>query len=145
MKPTPRRPDSQSIKSTPRAKTLTWEHVKQALQRDWAQTRADFSGGGKELHQNVGDTVKQATGRQPIPPKGVPNPTRALSPQDWERAEPAVRYGFNSHAELGTNHTMWSDELDRKLAHGWNERATGMKYDDVREAVKVGWNAATRG
>jgi hypothetical protein len=48
--------------------------VKEALKRDWEQTKHDFNKkAGKDLDQDVGDTVKQATGQEPIPPRNVPN------------------------------------------------------------------------
>src|SRR5262245_701025 len=40
-----------------------WERVKDALRRDWLQTRADFHAGGADLDQTAKDTLKQATGR----------------------------------------------------------------------------------
>ncbi len=49
--------------------TSTWDRVKEALRRDWEQTKSDFSSkGGTDLNQNVGDTVKQAAGQAPVPP-----------------------------------------------------------------------------
>jgi gas vesicle protein len=62
--------------------TSAWDRVKEAFQRDWEQTKADFSShGGQELNQNVADTVKQAVGSAPVPPVGVkthdPSPTDA--------------------------------------------------------------------
>lgn len=56
-----------------------WEGVKAALQRDWEQTKADFSGGkqGTDVNQDAGDTLAQALGREPIPPNTVPNPMNA--------------------------------------------------------------------
>lgn len=47
--------------------------VKDALKRDWQQTKKDFSRKGTDLDQNASDTVKQAVGKQPIPPSGIPN------------------------------------------------------------------------
>jgi hypothetical protein len=48
--------------------------VKEALKRDWEQTKHDVSKkSGRDLDQDVGDTLKQATGKEPIPPAGVPN------------------------------------------------------------------------
>jgi hypothetical protein len=46
-----------------------------AIGRDAAQTKHDVTGGhkGQDLDQNVKDTIKQSTGRQPIPPKNIPN------------------------------------------------------------------------
>ena len=47
---------------------------KEALKRDWEQTKHDFNKDkGKELNQDVGDTVGQAVGKKPIPPPNVPN------------------------------------------------------------------------
>ena len=52
-------------------------NVKEALKRDWEQTKHDFSKNkGHELHQDVGDTVKQAAGREPVPPPNRPNPDK---------------------------------------------------------------------
>ena len=50
-------------------------NVKEALERDLEQTKADLTGDrkGQELDQDVDDTVKQAAGNDPIPPDGVPN------------------------------------------------------------------------
>lgn len=48
--------------------------VKHALERDWEQTKHDVSRKhGEDLDQNIGDTLKQAAGKAPIPPKGTPN------------------------------------------------------------------------
>jgi hypothetical protein len=49
--------------------------VGDALERDWEQTKSDLPGlEGKDLDQDVDDTVKQATGNDPTPPEDVPNP-----------------------------------------------------------------------
>lgn len=48
--------------------------VGDALERDWEQTKSDLPGlEGKDLDQDVDDTVKQATGNEPTPPEDVPN------------------------------------------------------------------------
>ncbi len=49
--------------------------VKEALERDLEQTKADLTGDrkGQDLDQDVDDTLKQASGKDPIPPDGVPN------------------------------------------------------------------------
>jgi len=50
----------------------SWEHVKGALERDWEQTKADFSANsGHKLNQGVADTVRQSMGSEPVPPIGV--------------------------------------------------------------------------
>jgi hypothetical protein len=51
------------------------EDAKEALERDWEQTKSDLPGmEGKDLDQDVDDTVKQAAGSEEPPPKDVPNP-----------------------------------------------------------------------
>lgn len=42
--------------------------AKEALERDWEQTKSDMPGmKGKDLDQDVDDTVKQATGKERVP------------------------------------------------------------------------------
>ncbi|MGZ6142179.1 MAG: hypothetical protein ACXWLM_02520 [Myxococcales bacterium] len=51
------------------------DKAKEALERDWEQTKHDFSKkSGQELNQDVDDTVKQAFGKEPVPAPGQPNP-----------------------------------------------------------------------
>lgn len=46
----------------------------EALKRDWEQTKHDLNkDSGKELNQDVSDTVGQAVGKKPVPPPEVPN------------------------------------------------------------------------
>ena len=50
------------------------EDAKDALKRDWEQTKEDLPGmEGKELDQDVDDTLKQAVGSEEPPPTNVPN------------------------------------------------------------------------
>lgn len=61
--------------------TSTWDRVKEALRRDWEQTKSDLSSSDAlDLNQSIGDTVKQAAGAQPLPPPAMK--TRADDPQD---------------------------------------------------------------
>jgi hypothetical protein len=51
--------------------TSSWERVKEAFQRDWEQTKSDFTAAGsKDLKQSASDTLKQSFGTEPIPPPG---------------------------------------------------------------------------
>ncbi len=46
----------------------------EALERDWEQTKSDLPGlEGKDLDQDVDDTVKQAAGKEPVPGEDTPN------------------------------------------------------------------------
>jgi hypothetical protein len=49
--------------------------IGEAMSRDAEQTKHDLTGGrkGRDLDQDVDDTVKQGTGKDPIPPRDVPN------------------------------------------------------------------------
>ena len=50
------------------------DRAKEALKRDLEQTKADFTKEhGRELDQDVDDTVKQAAGKEPAPPEDQPN------------------------------------------------------------------------
>ena len=52
----------------------TTDRAKDALDRDWEQTKSDLPGlEGKDLDQDVDDTVKQAAGKEPVPGDKTPN------------------------------------------------------------------------
>jgi hypothetical protein len=58
-----------------RDKDETDGDVGEALERDWEQTKSDLPGlEGTDLDQDVDDTVKQATGDEPVPGRSTPNP-----------------------------------------------------------------------
>lgn len=60
--------------------TSDWDRVKEALKRDWEQTKWDFgSSTGRDLRQTAADTVKQALGLEPIPLPHQPNPRRSAA------------------------------------------------------------------
>lgn len=61
--------------------TSAWDRAKEALRRDWEQTKSDFSSkGGVDLNQNVADTVKQMAGTEGVPPLTVK--TRPDTPEE---------------------------------------------------------------
>lgn len=103
-----------------------WERVKDALHRDWEQTKHDFGGNAPDLNQSVGDTVSQAAGKQSIPPENVPN---------YEEFEPAMRYGYGARMHYGERYPEWSEDLDRELRADWPE-----DYDRSRDAIRYGWS-----
>ena len=118
-------------------KAYGWERVKEALRRDWEQTKADFTDDkGQELNQDVGDTVKQALGKQPIPPRYAPN-------SDWDQVEPGLRYGWGAASHY-SDHTDWDDRVERKLKEEWNDLKGGRTWDEAKSAVRRGWESARR-
>ncbi len=102
-----------------------WDRVKDAFRRDWEQTKHDFGGNAPDLNQNVGDTVSQAAGKQPIPAGNVPN---------YDENEPAFRYGYGARMHYGERYPEWNDDLDRQLQADWPE-----DWDNSREQVRRGW------
>lgn len=117
-----------------------WERVKEAMRRDWDQTRHDFGlKFGQDLNQDVTDTVRQAVGSAPIPDVHVANPVTAWSD------EAAVRYGYG--AGLSPNyrsHHAWNAELESTLKTDWEAMHTGRAWDEVRLAVRYGWTRSPR-
>ncbi len=79
--------------------TSTWDRVKAALRRDWEQTKADFSSDRPDLNQDIGDTVKQSVGKQPIPPLSVK--THPDDPQDVaKRVEKQIKEQGKAQQEV---------------------------------------------
>ena len=116
----------------------SWDRVKEAFSRDWAQTKADFSTTrGYELRQSLTDTVKQAVGRERIPPRGVPNENEL----GYAAAEPALRYGYGASAYY-FDHDVWDASLEAKLRDDWSEVDSDEDWKIVRHHVRRGWEHA---
>lgn len=96
--------------------TSDWDRVKEALRRDWEQTKADFSvGGAVDLNQNVVDTVKQAVGDQPVPPPMVK--TRADSPgQVADQVEKSMKERLKAQEKVAEARTDMAVERVRAEA-----------------------------
>jgi hypothetical protein len=109
----------------------SWSKVKAAFKRDWDQTKHDFGGKQPDTDQNVGDTVKQATGKQPIPPRGQPT---------YEEAEDAYRFGYGARARYGTEYPAWDDQLEIRLRQDWDETYSDRRWDQCRSAIRRGWD-----
>ena len=112
----------------------TWTRVKAAMKRDWEQTKADVSSKGRELDQDVDDTIKQAAGKQPIPPLSQAN----RDDDDWDRAEEGYRYGVGARSQYGSQE--WDDRLEGKLRDEWGDLKSGRTWDEVKASVRRGWD-----
>jgi hypothetical protein len=109
-----------------------WERTKSAMKRDWEQTKSDFSSTkGHDLDQSAGDTVKQAAGKQPIPPGNQPNPSK------WEDVEPIYRYGVGAREQYGQQD--WNPELESKLANDWRSTDINRPWDEAKGYVRKAW------
>lgn len=110
----------------------TWEKVKAAMKRDWEQTKSDMGvKGAKDLGQDVGDTVKQATGTEPIP---------------WEDVETPLAYGYGAHQHMSSTgaHTHgWDDKVESSLKEEWEKgrEATRRGWEDVKAHVRHGYES----
>jgi hypothetical protein len=129
-----------------------WERVKAAMRRDWEQTKADVSDGGEDLNQNAGDTIKQAAGKQPIPPDGVK--TRPFDRDDvkdrrvdsderaWDDVEEGYRFGVGARRQYENKFSAWDDGLEKRLEQDWSEihgedkSSWGSARDVVRRAYE---------
>jgi hypothetical protein len=108
-----------------------WGKVKAAFKRDWDQTKHDFGGKQPDTDQDVDDTVKQAVGKQPIPPRGQPT---------YEEREDAYRFGYGARLQYGDSHRQWGQGLEGQLEHDWRETYTDREWRDYRDAVRRGWD-----
>ena len=110
----------------------TWDRVKAAFKRDWAQTT------GEELNQDAGDTLKQAAGKEPIPPKHVANPPD--SDAKWEDVEDAFRFGHGARSHYGDRHPEWNDELESELRRDWDTFGSDQKWEARSRHVRRGYD-----
>jgi hypothetical protein len=109
----------------------SWSHVKEAMRRDWDQTKHDFGGNQPNLNQNIGNTMRQAAGTETIPAPGEPS---------YDQVEPAYRYGYAARSQYGKQYADW-DDAEAILKKEWEElepthRQTWMQD---RAAIRYGW------
>ncbi|HEY4060016.1 MAG TPA: hypothetical protein VGM39_25550 [Kofleriaceae bacterium] len=113
-----------------------WDRTKSAMKRDWEQTKSDFSSKkGHDLDQSAGDTVKQAAGKEAIPPGNQPNPPKADS--KWEDVEPAYRYGVGAHEQYANQD--WNPELESRLEKEWKSTDVNRPWEDAKGYVRKAW------
>lgn len=122
-----------------------WQRTKEAIKRDWEQTKADLTGGGRDLNQDLSDTVKQATGSAPIPPRNTPNAPdagdlkrQARKASRWEDVEDPVRYGYGAGRHYQGEYAQSEGELRQQ----WSSSNPGGNWDDVADHVRYGWTRA---
>jgi hypothetical protein len=121
---------------------MQWDRVKEAVRRDWQQTKHDLHAGGHELNQRVGDTMKQATGAVDIPSINAANPPKIIG--EWDAAAVPVEYGYSARQQFGSTHAQWDDALDVSLRTEWESSPstpkTSGKWDDVKPHVRHGYD-----
>jgi len=108
----------------------SWERTKEAFRRDWEQTKHDLGGKSPDLDQDIPDTVKQAVGKEPIPPRNTPN---------FDAYEPAFRFGHGAHRQFGTKYPAWNDDLERNLRNDWSAAHDDVEWARQRDAIRRGY------
>lgn len=125
----------------------SWERVREAMRRDWEQTKYDMGVGGRQLDQDVGETVKQAAGKQAIPPRNVPTPDEdftAVTPSTrggWDDVEGPLGYGYGARMTYGEKYPVWNEELERNLETDWraSDRETSHPWQRAKSMVRRGY------
>ena len=117
-----------------------WDRAKEALQRDWEQTKHDLHiKGGHQLNQGVGDTVKQAAGKEQIPSNDGPIPPKVIG--EWNDIELPIEYGYGrALGRYGAQHTAWSSELETTL-----RRRSGRRVRAATGGTAIGRRARAEG
>ena len=109
-----------------------WERTKNAFKRDWDQTKHDMGGDEPDTNQSVGHTVKQAAGKEAIPPRHQPT---------FDEIEPAYRYGYGARKHYGDEYPEWDDELEARLKEEWGTLEPSRKaaWEEDLEAIQQAW------
>ena len=116
-----------------------WERVKDAMQRDWSQTKHELGVGGHELNQTATDTAKQVTGAEPIPDLNHANPPKVIG--EWNEAEIPYGYGHAARRQFGSQHPNWTPELEAELRREWTGPAHGpIDWNAARPLVRRGYD-----
>src|SRR5262249_10566156 len=108
-----------------------WDRVKAAFKRDWDQTKHDLGGAEPDTDQDVDDTVKQAAGKQLIPPRGTPT---------YEETEDAYRFGYGARAQYGKRYATWDNQLESQLQRDWSETYAPREWAQYRNDIRLGWD-----
>lgn len=112
-----------------------WDRVKEALRRDWTQTKHDLHMGGHELNQDVKDTVKQMAGKQSVPDANSANPGKVIG--SFDDAELPLEYGYGARRQYGKDDFS---SVEPQLRSEWDKGATNYgRWDDVRDHVRRGY------
>ena len=109
-----------------------WNQVKDAMKRDWAQTQHDFGADKPDLNQKAGDTLRQAGGREPIPPQNEPT---------YDDIELAYRFGYGARVQFADDYPDWDEDLEEFLQDEWEQLPPAQRrtWMEDRAAVRYGW------
>jgi hypothetical protein len=106
-----------------------WERVKAVFKRDWDQTMQNAGCQQPDTHQQVGDTVKQALGKEAIP-SGMPR---------YEEIEDAYRFGFGARYQYDGQYPFWDMGLEAQLEQDWYETYGDRHWGRYRDFIRHAW------
>jgi hypothetical protein len=120
----------------------SWERLKAAFKRDWDQTLHDAGGHQPDTHQHVADTVKQAAGKEAIPPRGMPTYESSSVVQAFTlvEIEDAYRFGFGARSLYDQHYPVWDVQLEVQLERDWRETYSNRRWARYREFIRRGWD-----
>ena len=129
-----------------------WSRAKDALRRDFEQTKNDLTPGAPDLNQDVGDTVKQVMGTAPIPRPGEKTPaSKGEMKSDakgsfkkgmkFEDVEGPLSYGYAARMQYENKFPKWDDKLETTLRGEWSSGNNSQKFDEVVPYIKRGFDA----
>jgi hypothetical protein len=116
-----------------------WDRAREAMRRDWSQTKHDLHLGGHEMNQSVDDTLRQAAGEQHLPTINQANPPKVIG--EWNDAEVPYRYGYAARTQFGAEYPTWGPELEVKLKLEWMTAQDRISHDweSARRFVRRGY------
>lgn len=120
--------------------TSAWARVRDAMKRDWEQTKYDLTIGGKDLNQSATETVEQGAFKAPLPPPNVPNQEPDAETR-WSALEGPLTYGYGARLTYGQAHASWNDALEADLKRDWHERESERPntWENVKDVVRRGY------
>jgi hypothetical protein len=112
-----------------------WDRVKEALRRDWEQTKFDLNLGGHQLNQTMKATLDQVSGEALVPPIDRPNPPKIIA--EWDDVQLPIEYGYVARRFFGVEYPEWSAALERRLERDWHGT---MPWKDAKLFVRHGYD-----
>jgi hypothetical protein len=104
-----------------------WSRVREAMKRDWEQTKSDLGiGGGHQRDgRNDGSAARSAT---------------------WSDVETPLAYGYCARQEFGAEHQSWNERLENALRTEWEKDGNPhrSRWNEIKAIVRRGYEQAAR-